>query len=577
MRRLLSRCCLVIGIGFTAIASQADNIKVQVNGDPVQFSGIGPQQVNGRVMVPLRGVLEKLGAYVDWVSATQTVVASRGNMDLQLKIGSRTARVNGQDVNLDVPAMTLGGSTMVPLRFVGETLGADIRWEGSTQTVMITTRDAGTGGDNRTSVRNVVTTSEPPREPVRPTVREPVREITPAVINSLTHNHRSGWLKGGDVLTVRMRGTAGADGSFRIPGVAEQIAMQETSPGVYEGSWTVPGNKPLNISEAAVIGTLRMPGSNPQSAPLVQAGDTLQVDTAAPRVDDLNPAPRSQVQKVQPLISATLSDQGGSGVVQEKVRILLDGRDITPESTVTGQFFSYKPSRPLNAQDHTVEVYAYDKAGNETHRVWNFGVVDNEKGIDAVETDASGTLQPGDVINIRVVGQPGGTATWSLGPVKDRPLREEKPGVYVGSYRLRPGDDMDKAHLIASIAAPSGRKYTDTFEKVATVRTGPPTAPVITYPGPNDRLTDPQVIRGTAQPNSTVRLKIDYTSKVLGILGVRGTAAQVDVKADKDGKWETKPLDVSSMLGSRGTEYTLTAVAINSNEERSQVTTLKFR
>ena len=64
--------------------------------------------------------------HVDWVPATQTVIASRGNLDLQLRIGSRTALVNGREVTLDVPATTMGGSTMVPLRFVGETLGADV-------------------------------------------------------------------------------------------------------------------------------------------------------------------------------------------------------------------------------------------------------------------------------------------------------------------------------------------------------------------------------------------------------------------------------------------------------------------
>jgi hypothetical protein len=200
----------------------------------------------------------------------------------------------------------------------------------------------------------------------------------------------------------------------------------------------------------------------------------------------------------------------------------------------------------------------------------------NEKGFELRETSASGVLHPGDEINIRIVGQPSGTATWSLGSVKDRPLREEKPGVYVASYRLRPGDDLDKSHLAASITAPGGRKTNYTFEKNAT-RTVIPEPPVVTYPGPKDKLADPQVIRGTAQPNSTVRLKITYTSKVLGFLGARGIAAEADVKVDKDGKWETKPLQLASVIGAQGTEYTLTVVAINSNDESSPVATLRFR
>jgi hypothetical protein len=203
--------------------------------------------------------------------------------------------------------------------------------------------------------------------------------------------------------------------------------------------------------------------------------------------------------------------------------------------------------------------------------------VNNDKGFETLETNAFGVLHSGDVINIRVAGQPGGVATWSLGPVKDRPLREDKPGVYVGSYRLLLGDDMGKSHLTASITAPGGRKTTYTFEKAATVRTSSLEAPIVTYPGQKDKLSDPQVIRGIAQPNSIIHLKIAYKSKMLGVLGARGTAAETDVKADKDGKWETNPLELSSVIGAQGTEYTLTVVAINGDEGRSPVTTLRFR
>ena len=128
MRNPTTRLSLNFGVIPTS-AVLAQGITVTVNGEPVRFAGIGPQQVQGRVMVPLRGVLEKLGAYVDWVPSTRTVVATRGDLDIQLPLGGRTARVNGRSVSLDVPAMSMAGSTMVPLRFVGETLGATVRWD----------------------------------------------------------------------------------------------------------------------------------------------------------------------------------------------------------------------------------------------------------------------------------------------------------------------------------------------------------------------------------------------------------------------------------------------------------------
>jgi len=119
--------------------AQAQSIRVRVNDEPVRFYGTQPRMVDGRVMVPLRGVLEQLGATVDWMNQTQTVVATKGDREIDLPIGSHTARISGRDVYLDAPARVIAGSTMVPLRFVGQALGADVAWSDATQTVNINT------------------------------------------------------------------------------------------------------------------------------------------------------------------------------------------------------------------------------------------------------------------------------------------------------------------------------------------------------------------------------------------------------------------------------------------------------
>jgi hypothetical protein len=132
---IISTLALTALVGSSALAQ----IRVELNGDPVRFYGTQPREMDGRVMVPLRGVLEKMGATVDWDAGSQTVRAAKGDMELELPIGSRTAHINNRAVRLDVPAMTLAGSTMVPLRFVSEALGADVAWSGQRQTVMIST------------------------------------------------------------------------------------------------------------------------------------------------------------------------------------------------------------------------------------------------------------------------------------------------------------------------------------------------------------------------------------------------------------------------------------------------------
>ena len=83
----------------------------------------------GRTMVPLRGVFEAVGAAVAWDPQARKVTATRGERTVSLVIGSRTAYVNGAAYQLDVPPGIYRDRTMVPLRFVGESLGAAVHWE----------------------------------------------------------------------------------------------------------------------------------------------------------------------------------------------------------------------------------------------------------------------------------------------------------------------------------------------------------------------------------------------------------------------------------------------------------------
>lgn len=141
MKRLALTGITALVLGMPA---WADIVNVRVNGELVQFEGTQPREVNGRIMIPLRGVLEKMGARVDWIATDDTVIATRNGTEISLPIGSSTATVNGRSVTLDVPAMTIAGHTMVPLRFVSEALGANVVWLTDTQTVMIDTGNAPT-------------------------------------------------------------------------------------------------------------------------------------------------------------------------------------------------------------------------------------------------------------------------------------------------------------------------------------------------------------------------------------------------------------------------------------------------
>jgi hypothetical protein len=124
-----------------AAAAHAQDIRVVVDGNRVYFRNQPPVMVDDRVLVPLRGVFEELGAKVNWNPETQTVTGFREETRISLRIGENTASVNGQPVQLDVPAQIIDSSTMVPLRFVGEALGDRVHWDERTQTVLINATD----------------------------------------------------------------------------------------------------------------------------------------------------------------------------------------------------------------------------------------------------------------------------------------------------------------------------------------------------------------------------------------------------------------------------------------------------
>jgi len=92
---------------------------------------------NGRTLVPMRGIFEALGAEVAWDDATKTVTGTKADTKITLQIGNTAANVNDKEVTLDVPAKILDGRTLVPVRFISESLGCEVNWDDATKTVII--------------------------------------------------------------------------------------------------------------------------------------------------------------------------------------------------------------------------------------------------------------------------------------------------------------------------------------------------------------------------------------------------------------------------------------------------------
>lgn len=100
---------------------------------------VPPVLQEGRTLVPFRAIGEALMAEVDWDESDRKVTLTLGDKTVQLVIGDKTAYVNGKATTLDVPAMLVENRTMVPLRFISESLGAYVQWSGELRRIDITT------------------------------------------------------------------------------------------------------------------------------------------------------------------------------------------------------------------------------------------------------------------------------------------------------------------------------------------------------------------------------------------------------------------------------------------------------
>lgn len=335
----------VFGALFTlSLSSRAASpaIKVLVDNKQLSQSGV---MLNGATLVPMRAIFEALGAEVKWEGATRTVTATKGSTEIRLSLGKTDAYINGALKVLSTPAASVDGTTMVPLRFIGEALGAEVKWEGASKTVYVNSKGASSGD---LAIEELI--------------------ISPRRV-----------LRTGDTLTVQMRGEAGCKATFDIVGFKTDIPMHEDKDGVYSGSLTILKN--MKVSDAVLVGRLVKDGKDGSK----EAAQTITINSKSsassssstvnvandPKLNKfftaINPAPNASVRRAN-----SVKVEFVNKISEGSIRLFLDDNEVTSSCDYDTKAISYVPEKSFAAGKHSAKVLGIDNEGQKIDYSWTF-------------------------------------------------------------------------------------------------------------------------------------------------------------------------------------------------------------
>ncbi len=515
IQRLASIVLTVVmaaGLAAGAIAqTPAPYVWVFVDNQPVAFD-VPPAITGGRVLVPLRGVFERLGAIVAWDDGTQTVLAERGQTTVSLRIGSTQAMINGQPAYMDVPAMLVSGRTMVPLRFVSQALGAQVGWDAASTTVSIFSQGA---------IGVPPSQSYPPSQAYPPTqtyppAPPPAVTTIQATVLSVNPPGQISVQSAGSVYTYQVTSSTAISRTNASTGAGGSVALGAIQPG---DAVTITADQngvaqaiQASYAETSGIVTALSPG-----VIALQNGTSYRMNPSAQVVQNNGAAATTAV--------------------------------LAPGETVVLRL------NPL------------------TNEVWGVRIQQAAvQSIGSVTVTPTGrSLVPGDVITVVATGPSGGTATFAITGLRaNLPMAEQsgQPGTYVGTYTVQPGDFVQGAAITVQINA-GGRLLTANAPATVTINGaaavppyGQAGAPAITSPASGSTVGIPFTVSGRAAPGARVKVTANYSGTVL-LFNVNGSLGTQIVAADQNGNWAATFSQEPTVRG--GMNLTITATAVDSN------------
>ena len=131
-------CAAVCIASCTSVFAEPDDVSVRVDNVSINFDQ-APVIENGRTLVPIRAVFESAGAEVSWEQETQTAILTTDNYIVTVKLGESFITKNGMPIAIDSPSQIINDRILIPVRAIAEAMDFGVTWNPVYRSVLIAT------------------------------------------------------------------------------------------------------------------------------------------------------------------------------------------------------------------------------------------------------------------------------------------------------------------------------------------------------------------------------------------------------------------------------------------------------
>ncbi|MEQ8170927.1 MAG: copper amine oxidase N-terminal domain-containing protein [Candidatus Eremiobacterota bacterium] len=320
--------------------SYGKNLDIYLNGEQIPLTVM---KKNESFFAPLKDIFTFIGADVKWDSASQNIIISTDDKEIKIRVGFKQAKVNDRWVNLDMPVIRIKKEIFIPLRLLGETLEADVKWDKKNNRIDI-------GYYKKNLSRNF----------------------------TLSHN-ASNPLSAGEIFTVKLMGPTLGHATMLIKDRADNnifltSMMTEKYSGLYEGKYRVRKGDILTGGDLSIKYTDRR-----GNTVTVKSDNPVYINTIGPVIKKVFPDENEVVYNDISLIYIMFDLKHGSIINGNSLSFYLCDRNVTGDIIITSTMIVYKLSDPLNIGENNIKIKGTDKSGNKFEKSWQFRVIGKKK------------------------------------------------------------------------------------------------------------------------------------------------------------------------------------------------------